>query len=466
MVLAGAFVAAVAIHFSPEVFGKYSLVFSVIQIGCAAILSWPNQALLRFGRETFRSKGYLGEPLGARLVIHAALSSILIALMLIFLGPLAAHMDVSRNDFFWLFLAAIVVLPASEIGLLAAQACGRFRAYGMAPVLQRAVQLGAVFFVMVGLPPTWQLLLGFSILGYLASALLSWRDVPSEALRPVISISEISRALRYAWALPLATLGAFLLQWMDLWFIRAYMDVASVGHYAWAYTLTMLATSILVPMAAVIAPKAIDHEVDKNLDESRSLMNSIFSVCMLFGALLPIMVVGIALTGQVLVPTSYLMSLPVVLTLSAAMLSQMAMAFAEPLVYAREKLVSKMALIVGVMVCVKAATNVLLIEHLGMMGSAASTVMCYGIGMLLQWRLLGRHMGSGFPSAWPVMVASLVCMAFAASWRDSLLWFAVSGFGLSITFIVVFRHANWFQALPIAIEKAVGCSVYRWLVKA
>ena len=232
--LAGLFVTAVAFYFSPEEFGTYSLVFSVIQISCAAVLSWPNQAFLRFGRETFRSTGSLGGPLGARLVIHAVLLTIMIALLLIFFEQFATHIDVSRKDFFWFFLISILVLPASDIGLLAAQACGKFRAYGMAPVLQRALQLGTVLFVIIGLSPTWQLLLGFSILGYLASAFLTWRDIPGEVLQPKISIPEISRMLRYAWALPLATLGAFLLQWMDLWFIRAYMDIATVGHYSWA----------------------------------------------------------------------------------------------------------------------------------------------------------------------------------------------------------------------------------------
>ena len=101
-----------------------------------------------------------------------------------------------------------------------------------------------------------------------------------------------------------------------------------------------------------------------------------------------------------------------------------------------------------------------------MLASAMATVMCYGVGTILQWKLLSRHMDGGFPGAWPIVVVGLMCMAFAASWRDSLLWFVVSGFGLCITFIVVFRHANWFRALPIAIEKAVGCAVYRWLVKA
>jgi O-antigen/teichoic acid export membrane protein len=287
-------------------------------------------------------------------------------------------------------------------------------------------------------------------------------------LRLRIAVPEILRAIRYAWALPLATFGAFLLQWMDLWFIRAYLDEVSVGHYAWAYTFTLLVTGILVPMAAVLAPKAIDMVLDKHVEGLRKLLGPIFSICMLSGALLPIVLATMAGIGASVVPEKYLMSWPVVLVLSAALLCQMGMAFVEPVVYAQERLVPQMALIVMVMVLVKAIANILLIGSIGMIGSAVATVMCYGVGMLLQWRLLRRHLGLNIPGSWPIFASASTAMIFGASWQAGVgpEWFFALGGGLTIGCLIVFRRAGFFGALPTDLRKLIGFRIYRWLVKA
>ncbi len=466
--LAALLLGAVAVYFPPKEFGKFSLALSVVQISCAAILSWPNQAYLRFGRESFRVTGGLGAALGARLTLHVIMFGLMLLLVTLFSTKLGSQMGVEPDQFLMLFVLALFLVPLMEIGLISAQACGRFFAYGIAPVVQRAIQLGAVFAVVFGSAPSWNLLLGFSILGYLASALLAWADVPIMSLRPKFSLTEISRAIQYAWALPLATLGAFLLQWMDLWFIRGYLDDASVGHYAWAYTFTLLVTGILVPMAAVLAPKAIDMELDKHVAGLRKLLGAIFSICMLSGALLPIVLAMMAGIGASVVPEKYLMSWPVVLVLSAALLCQMGMAFVEPVVYAQERLVPRMALIVMVMVLVKAIGNILLIGSIGMIGSAVATVLCYGVGMLLQWRLLRRHLGPNIPGSWPILASSVATMIFAASWQAGVRpeWFFALGGGLTIICLNVFRRAGFFSALPTDLKKLIGFRIYRWLVKA
>lgn len=464
--LAATLVGAIALYFPPEEFGKYSLVFSAIQIGCAAILSWPNQAYLRFGRESFRSTGSLGVALGARLLMHGVLILVMLGVIVIASPLLAGRIGVSIDNLQRFFVLAVLVVPLSEIGLISAQACGRFFAYGLAPVIQRILQMGALLAVMIGQPPDWELLLVFSLLGYLAVALLAWSNIPRKALQITMSVPVVLRMLRYAWSLPLATLGAFLLQWMDLWFISANINEAAVGHYAWAYNFTLLVTSVLVPLAAVLAPRAIDMELDKHFEGIRELLKAIFAICMLTGALLPVMVGALALIGCGLVPSKYLMSLPIVLVLTAALLCQMGMAFVEPIVYAQEKLVPKMAFIVAIMVIVKAACNFLLVDALGMLGSAISTVMCYGIGMLLQWRLLRLHLGEKIPGAWPIMMVALTVMLMAISWQDTHEWFTAISACISIALLALFRSAGYFVALPVVLEKLVGGITFRWLVKA
>jgi O-antigen/teichoic acid export membrane protein len=263
--------------------------------------------------------------------------------------------------------------------------------------------------------------------------------------------------------MPLATLGAFLLQWMDLWFIRKYFDEASVGYYAWAYTIILLATNVLVPLAAILSPRAIDMRINQDEEGSVKIAKSIFSICVLGGVFLPLLISGLGLLGALWIPEKYLESLPVLLVLSSVFLCQMAMSFMEPLVYAREYLVSKMVSIVVVMVLIKAALNLALIPIIGIIGSAVATVMCYGIGMVLQWFLLRRVLGCNIPSPLPVFILAMISMVQAfLSPANHLLAFLLS---LVITFFGVFllQRLHWSENLPPIFAKIFGFRIYTWL---
>ena len=464
--LAILFIFLVGVYFSPAEFAKFSLSLSVIQIGSAAILSWPNRSFLRFGREAYNTKANLGEPFAARLVIHAVLLVLMLVLVLLFYKPLSNYINVSQNDFVWLLIGGILLLPASEMSLIVAQICGKFTAHAFAPIVQKGIQLGVICAVLAGFIPNWQLLLLFSILGYLFSSLLLWTRIPKTVLSFHISVPEIIRALRYSWAMPFSALGALLIQWMDIWFIRHYLDESSAGHYAWAYSVTILTTSILVPLSAVLALTAIDLELEANADGLTALLKKIFSVCMFFGALLPIGIICIAIVGHSIIPVNYLISLPVMLLLLAATLCQMGMSFVESIIYARVSLVSKMMLIVLAMVFVKAAVNIALISKIGMAGSAIATILCYGIGMLLQWRMIGARLEAGNLNAWPIFITALISMGFAATWQGNTIAFIISGCSSSLALIILFRYAGWLTALPDPFKKILGHHAYHWLSRS
>lgn len=464
--LAGVLVSAIGMYFPPEEFGKYSLVLSVVQISCAAILNWPNQAFLLFGRESFRMTGSLGEALGTRLLLHCVMLLFMVVLMACFAPWVATYIGIDPDQFKWIFLLSIMLVPLPDMALVGAQACGRFLAYGVAPVVQRAMQVGAVIAVLIGVLPTWQLLIEFSMFGYAASALLSWWDIPRSALRVKISVLGILKALRYARLLPIGTLGAFLLQWMDLWFIRAYLDEASVGLYAWSYTLTLLVMSLLVPLTAVLAPKAIDMQLDNASEDAQRVLNAIFSVCIFTCALMPLLMVAAAIIGVVAVPEKYALSLPLILMLAVALPCQMGQAFVEPFIYAQERLVNTMVLIVLAMVFTKAAANFLLVESVGVVGSAVATVAAYSIGMFLQWKLLRWKWGSKVPNTSPIIIGAIMLLAYAAVWRGNSVWFITFGCGLSIFLIFIFRNTGYLKALPTAVSKAIGMRAYNWLVRA
>lgn len=461
--LAGGFIAAIAIYFPPSEFGRFSLVFSVVQITCAAVLSWPNQAFLRFGRESYTKNGDIEEALGARLLIHGVMLIVIISISIFKYDLISQMLGVDPNKFLILFIISVLVVPLPDVGLICAQACEKFLSFGVSPLIQRAGQMLAVLGVVLGLNPTWELLLLMSLLGYALSGLVVLKEMPPGLIKPKFSYSSVKQVIKYSWAMPIATLGAFLLQWMDLWFIRAHFDESIVGYYAWAYTIVLLGTNILVPLAAVISPKVIDLSVCNDFKGIQRISNGTFATCLLMAVILPLLICIFGLIGSNVVSEKYLASWPILLVLSSGFICQMSMALMEPLVYARDRLVPLMAVIVMIMVCVKTLVNILLIPNIGAMGAAFATVICYGIGMVLQWALIRKSYGKEASSAMPILFFALIGMSI--SWEfefDGTISFvlSVTTFAIGVLFC---RHFCLLQALPKAFSRILGARMYIWL---
>ncbi len=465
LLLALAFFMAVTAVVPPEIYGRFNLVLSVIQVSCATVLAWPNQPLLRFGREAFVADGTLGAALGGRLVLHLALSVPLAGLILVTVPMLARWVGVETQPLRLMMLTALIVLPLPDMGLAAAQACGRFRAYAVGPLIQRGLQLAAVAAVLLGAAPTWSLLLGATIAGYGVSGMAAWREVPRRALRLRFAPDILRAMVAYGWTLPLGTLAAFLLIWMDLWFIRAFLDPRAVGLYSWAFTMVLLGTSILVALAAVVGPRAIDLRVTGDTDGVIRLTGGITSLCLLTATVLPPVIGGMAAAAAVIGLKDYQPALVPLLVLVTATLYQMATALMEPVVYAHEHLVTRMVATAVAMAVVKAGIDVLLIPKIGILGAAFATVFSQAVGLLLQRRwVCARLVPSQLPSL-PLLLAGLPGLGLALV-VDRLPATAAPflGIGLGLAMVMLWRRQGLLDGLrPMLPRQGVVARVGLWL---
>jgi O-antigen/teichoic acid export membrane protein len=388
-ILAGLFIYFVPKIFPPEEYGQFALVLSIIQVSCAAILAWPNQAFLRYGRQNFVQKGELHDVVGARIVLYALSLVVLWVLAYITVPPLSLFFGIDSFYVLPLFLLGAVALSAVDLLTVCAQSCGKFSGYGRSPVVQRTMQLFALLLVWLGMPASWESLLIFSIIGYGLAAALVWADIPSRVCLPRYSKEQLIKSLRYSKAIPLATLGAFLLQWMDIWMIRIYQDETQVGIYAWSYSLTLLATSVFATGAAIVAPSLIDRHVKQDDAGTRAYVTAVNKAILVVSIIMLITMLSFSAIGAQLLPASYQAALPVLVTLLAGVVFQMGIAFIEPVAYAQESFVTRMVIIVVIMVLCRTLVNYLLIPRLGIEGAAIAMVLSYGVGMFLQWRLIG-----------------------------------------------------------------------------
>ncbi|MEW5729766.1 MAG: hypothetical protein AB1918_18195 [Pseudomonadota bacterium] len=449
--VAALFVAALPMVMPPEEYGRFNLALSILQTGAAVLLSWPNQALLRFGREEFTARGVLGEVLGTRLVLHAVLLVPALGLALGAAGQLADWANLDAATLRWTLAVGLPLLSLSDLGIFAAQAAGAFGGYGWAPLALRLAQLAGLG-LLAASGGGWHGLMAATLAGYGAGAWLAWRSIPGTALAGLrASPAMARRMLAYGRLQVLAICSAFLLNWIDLWLLRAFLDMRAVGTYAWAYSVTLVAMTLLVPLAAVVAPHAIDRLRAGDHVAVRGQMAAVGSACVLLAALLPagcgVLAAALSLPGL----GAYSEAVRPVLLLLAGTVFQLGSAAVEPVVYADERAAPGMAGVAMTMVAVNAVADLVLIPVLGVAGPAVGTAAAYGVGMVLIWRRAGRLVGAG-PSPLPFVAWGLSAVA-AAGLLAMLppLPAVMAGMGGSVLAMAVARGTGMLKALqPLA----------------
>ena len=384
------FLAIVAAVVPASEFGKFSLALSLAQIIAAIAFAWTNAALLRFAREEVGQDGTMRATLGSRLLIHLALLVVALPVLILTWSHLERLIDVP-SDALLLVIAAIFFVTLYDIGSYAAQAAEKFAAYGAGPVLLRLVQVLALGLFALGVVSDWQTLMVATIFGYALGVVIAWRQIPRSMLRRVRpSRRQVSRILRYSWSVPIGSAGGVLVVWMDLWFVRHFLDLESVGVYAWAYNVSLFASAVFIPLSAVVAPKIIDRHVqrdDAGIRHYSQVAMSLFSVALVA---VPLALGAVIALFALIDFGSYAPALAPAAILLGATLFQLAAYLVNPVLAAHENLVTRGVAINLLVAAVNAVGNWVLIPRFGVSGPAIATAMAFGVGAILTLELARR----------------------------------------------------------------------------
>ena len=384
------FLVAVVAFVPAGVFGEFSLALSVAQIVGAIALAWTNAALLRFGREEMGEHGIIGATLGSRLLIHLVLLAITLPVLVLVWPYLERRIGVPSGSLV-LIIAAILLISLYDIGSYAAQAAERFAAFGIGPVLLRLAQVLVLGLFALGVAAEWRILMGATIVGYGLGLFVAWRQIPRAVLRRIRpDRRQTSRILRYSWAIPFGSAGGVLVVWMDLWFIRHFLDVEAVGVYAWAYNVTLFASALFIPLSAILAPKLIDLRVR---EDNEAILRYGHVAMSLFAAAIvatPLAIGAAIALFAVIDFGSYAPALAPAMILLGATLFQLMSYLVNPVMTAHENLVTKGVAINLFVAAINAVGNWILIPRIGVTGPAISTAVAFGAGALLTLELARR----------------------------------------------------------------------------
>lgn len=426
LLLGVCFVASVPLVVEPAEFGRFNVVFSAAQVLAAALLLWPNQGFLRQARQELHETGGLSGSLAARLALHLALSVLFIGVAIVASHMIADWLGLGRGIVAACVIGIALAQSTTEIGIMALQARARFETFNLAPIFQRAGQLCGLAAIAYASAAdaalhAWALLAAGTIAGYLASGINAWTRVPVR-LDWASAGDRARRIVGHSWTLPATSMAAFVLAWVDIWLINAFVGIEAAGVYSFAYLATTLATAILAPVVAALLPRSIDHQIAGDSASETHSRERIASTVLVAGALAPLAVVVVAAALAAIPLGSYAAARAPLVLLCAGIVFQLAMALGETVVYARADLVRRYALVVIGMVAVNAALDVALIPLIGVEGAAIATVATYAFGMVAQWwliRIPGRRLElllytmAGFATATLVLYDSLAAIVAA-----------------------------------------------------
>ena len=398
LVLAAILMLLVIVVIPADDFGRFNLMMSVGQVIVAASLSFFNLALLRYARASFTLHGVIGEALATRSILHLLLLAIVLPVIWLSFPWLSSKTDVLPQTL-PLLLILTVVISLSEMGTVCAQSVGRLAGYGSAQVLFRLVQVFTLTFMYVAAINDWTMLLIGTVAGYGVAAAVPWSRIPRKAFshfRP--SLSMLRRFLSFSWSIPAAGLTLVVMNWMDLWFIGWFMDLESVGIYAWAYNLSMAGTALLAPLAALIGPRTIDLRALGDVAEIRRMVMISQPVFLLALTTIPLVASIFAAAVSLLPLGTYAGVVAPAMVLFAAVAFQLGRYLWEPQVHSFEALVVRSTAVIITMGLINALGDWVLIPRMGIVGAAIATAIAFAFGAMALLAMVRVSLGVGGPS--------------------------------------------------------------------
>ena len=389
-----------ALYVDPETFGRYALYQSAVSAGALLLISWPNAALLRFGREEWGTHQRIGATLAARLTLFATCVCVAVALSWLLDSWLRAFLRVDASPFVWI-AAGVIVTPTAELAVYMNQAVGRTEMYGYSPLITRAGFLAGVLLIP-SLPPgaDWT---------YLALCMVTSTALAASAAVVTLPRSHyggfafdavrVGQLLRYSWTLPFAGISTYVVNWIDSWVIRDFKGVASVGVYNWAYQTTAVAGLAFAPIAVVLTPRVIDARVNGDRISLQRYVDAIVpTTSLIAGAVAFSFAFVFPLLHRVAAP-AYAPAYPVILVLAAALPFQLIAYLITPIGNAYERILPRFVLVSGVIATLNTAGDLLLVRWIGINGAAIATTSSFAIGALLLI-IVVRRAGLDFGPLW------------------------------------------------------------------
>lgn len=379
----------------PDGYGGLALFIGVVQFFFIVGVKWSFPAVVRFGREALVRERIGGRVFWAWVPLFAG--SLLFCSLILVLLSADVRQLVGLQDNYSLLLLSFFSLTAIAMATVQfLQLKGRMQVAAWLPVIGRAVFVGLLtaFAFWSG----WRITLSEIILLFAGALLLqvlfSLPYMGKKVFFPLEANWGLTRAMtRYSLPLAFAFLGAYISDWIDLYFLRVFRGPAEVGIYQVSYQALLFVAGGLIGLNTLAFPLLSTWRAEGR--ESR-VVQYVVRLIPQVGVLWALCLLGIgivheplfsALFGSEFAGSARFFSL---LLISSAF--QVVTYLYSPL-FLTHDIPGQVTGIVVVMAGVNVLGNFLLIPTWGAAGAAISTSFSYAVAAWLYLRWGNRRIG-------------------------------------------------------------------------
>lgn len=240
----------------PEGYGTVALFMGVVQCLFIVGVKWSFSAVIRFGREALIREGRAGRVVWAWVSLVGGSLVACALLFLAFPGTIRQFVGMpGGHPLLFIILLALTTWTMATISLLQMQ--GKMSLAAWMPVIGRVG--------LVALLVAWALCHGWTLspvsvvlvsIGALAiQGIVGAVSLDRAVFVPVQTTPRLLYALTtYSLPLILASAGAYLLDWIDLYFLRLFRSYAELGIYQAAYQALIFVTGASIGLGTLAFP--------------------------------------------------------------------------------------------------------------------------------------------------------------------------------------------------------------------
>jgi len=237
-------------------YGAVALFIGIVQCLFIVGVKWSFSAVIKFGREAFIHEGHGGRVFWAWLFLVGGSLLVSAAGLLLLAHQIQQFVGMPGSPP-GLFLALLVLTTWAMAMVSLLHMEGKMRVAAWIPVAGRLgfVALLVAWAIWNGAKVAPIHVILFSIVGLAIQALLGVASLNRAVFWPVLlDWAMVRRVARYSFPLIFSSVGAYVSDWIDLYFLRTFRGYAEVGIYQVAYQALTLVTVASVGLSTLALP--------------------------------------------------------------------------------------------------------------------------------------------------------------------------------------------------------------------
>jgi len=378
----------------PEGYGHIALYNMAVGLGLMMGVNWTAGSVLRFGREEFELTQKINHTFWARTIIMAPCLLLWLGFVLLFKDAISQYIGIPP----WavgLLTGSVFLVAINNYLIYILQAIRRMQAYAAVQVIGSAITVAGLTLIFFKVfPGDFLTVIILTILSGMVTIIITcifW--MPVNALLPIkIDRTTLREIFQFSYPIILASISAYIVNWVDVMVIKQYLTLSDVGVYQVAYQTFLFGLALIMVASTLTTPILISfltndredliHRYSVRLAPQGFL---IWSVAVGIGLAISPLAFRLVFGNQFIISTFYFQFLALGLALNAVPV------FCNGIMMAYKMIKHSVAVNI-LMALLNLSGDFLLIPVLGAVGAAISTSVAISASALLNLLICQRRL--------------------------------------------------------------------------